>query len=441
MSQSNQRGGLSFDLSEPAPSVQKSASAPLGDLELDLGAFTAPHDPASSAPTPAPQQAVSSSFFDLQEASPTPAEQPGAFDEKPESVRIESPFSPLPPRGNRKTEQPLVKKISFPATARSEQPPLKTQFSPSVGRVQPRPDSEPPPDFNDEKSLPASHPPKDPAEGADIWSALRSHSDEVPTVSSSDWQPDTPGAAEIWRNAREVWNKTSRQAAHLSGRGLSASKRLARDLNHRVKERSAARRISTTAPGPAPGSGEKRGQTTLPQPASSPVSGWMPRVALHAAKKLVAPLSAVSAAALVYFAGSQVLGVDAQLALSRAVQAPAVPDLGSLDSDREKAAPQQQATASRDKKPPGRLVPQKMQTEVTPMPDGLSWPGKGLVEVVTSEAELIYVDGVFTGRGPLRRVPVSPGSHEIEIRSGGQVRSGTVEVTTNKNTRAVFAKK
>jgi len=69
----------------------------------------------------------------------------------------------------------------------------------------------------------------------------------------------------------------------------------------------------------------------------------------------------------------------------------------------------------------------------------MSWPGKGLIEVVTAEEELIYVDGVFTGRGPLRRIPVTPGSHEIKIKSGGSERQGIAEVELGRATRAVFA--
>jgi hypothetical protein len=79
-----------------------------------------------------------------------------------------------------------------------------------------------------------------------------------------------------------------------------------------------------------------------------------------------------------------------------------------------------------------------MVSEVTALPEGLSWPGKGLIEVVTSEDELIYIDGVFTGRGPLRRVPVTPGKHDVAIKKGGEERTGTVVVEAEKNTRAVF---
>jgi hypothetical protein len=158
-----------------------------------------------------------------------------------------------------------------------------------------------------------------------------------------------------------------------------------------------------------------------------------------ATRKVAAPLSAAGAALVVYFAGSSLLGVDGSVALSRAVNVPEVPDLGTLPEDpsalRTKVTPRAGAEAKDESAP---KKPTEMQVEMAPMPEGLSWPGKGLVEVVTSEDELIYVDDVFTGRGPLRRVPVSPGSHEISIKSGAITREGTVSVSPNQTTRAVF---
>jgi hypothetical protein len=79
-----------------------------------------------------------------------------------------------------------------------------------------------------------------------------------------------------------------------------------------------------------------------------------------------------------------------------------------------------------------------MATEQAELPPGMAWPGKGLLEVVTSEDELVYVDGVFTGRGPLRRVPVTPGEHEVSIRKEGSVRQGTATVESGRTTRAIF---
>ncbi len=73
------------------------------------------------------------------------------------------------------------------------------------------------------------------------------------------------------------------------------------------------------------------------------------------------------------------------------------------------------------------------------MPNDLSYPGKGLLEVVTSKRELIYVDGVFIGRGPLRRIPLEPGEHEIRIQNGSLQRLGEVQLVAAQRNRAVFA--
>lgn len=72
------------------------------------------------------------------------------------------------------------------------------------------------------------------------------------------------------------------------------------------------------------------------------------------------------------------------------------------------------------------------------LPEGLNWPKKGLIEVVTSGSELVYVDGVFTGRGPLRRIPIAPGSHEVEVRTEGQTRRTRLDVSVGKRARVVF---
>lgn len=76
--------------------------------------------------------------------------------------------------------------------------------------------------------------------------------------------------------------------------------------------------------------------------------------------------------------------------------------------------------------------------ETTALPSDLSFPGKSVLEVVTAEDELIYVDGVFLGRGPLRRIPVAPGVHVVSIRSGGSERKGTLDAAAGRLVRASF---
>jgi hypothetical protein len=72
------------------------------------------------------------------------------------------------------------------------------------------------------------------------------------------------------------------------------------------------------------------------------------------------------------------------------------------------------------------------------LPSGAAYPGRGLLEVVTSERELVYVDGIFIGRGPLRRIPLLPGKHGILIRNGGTERGTEAELRVGASTRVHF---
>jgi hypothetical protein len=166
-------------------------------------------------------------------------------------------------------------------------------------------------------------------------------------------------------------------------------------------------------------------------------------------KRLAAPLSAIAAAGLVYLGGTALLGTTGAISLSKPAKTAKIPELGTIGPEAD-SLQNPERRAGKEISPDGQETrletsvessggkPAAMQVELVEMPEGLSWPGKGLIEVVTSEEELIYVDGVFTGRGPLRRIPVSPGEHEVSIRSGGLQRTGKVQVQENKNTRAVF---
>jgi hypothetical protein len=66
-------------------------------------------------------------------------------------------------------------------------------------------------------------------------------------------------------------------------------------------------------------------------------------------------------------------------------------------------------------------------------------PDKGLLEVFTGDESSIYEDGVFIGRGPLRRDTVSPGEHEILVRKESQERRIRVEVRAGARTRVSYS--
>lgn len=323
-----------------------------------------------------------------------------------------------------------------------------TRFASSIGRRPVQTDSEPPPPRDQmDRELESG------CDALDEPSDLPSESTALAAPRLDDWGTETPTARELWKAARKAWHKTQSQAKQVGGLGLRASARLAHSMNHQVQSgfREVARRRAArgehqddTARSSLPDQTQQSHQGQAESGAPSPVGLLIWGLARRTGRKLAAPLSAALAAGAFYALGSHFLAERGPVALSRVVAAPEVPYLGTLDEPRGATGMTSQkgsGSASAQVAPGSSPSPSsagKMVTETAPLPDGLSWPGKGLIEVVTSEDELIYVDGVFIGRGPLRRIPVSSGTHEITIKSGGNVRGGTVEVNLDKTTRAVF---
>lgn len=60
--------------------------------------------------------------------------------------------------------------------------------------------------------------------------------------------------------------------------------------------------------------------------------------------------------------------------------------------------------------------------------------GKGLLEVSAGSKHRIYVDGVFIGPGPVRRVPLSPGRHEVKLTLEGVDLLTTCEIRADRRT-------
>jgi hypothetical protein len=61
-------------------------------------------------------------------------------------------------------------------------------------------------------------------------------------------------------------------------------------------------------------------------------------------------------------------------------------------------------------------------------------PGKGLLEVNTNGKHRVYVDGVFVGPGPVRRIPLSPGTHDIRISLDGVDLSAPTQIREGRRT-------
>src|SRR5690606_7839351 len=114
-------------------------------------------------------------------------------------------------------------------------------------------------------------------------------------------------------------------------------------------------------------------------------------------RRFLGPLAALCALGLAYLVSTSSL---VALAPRLAKTAPRVPDLGTVGSaEKSAAAPSPPGHSS--PAAPAASVPVKERApvvEIGLMPEGLSYPGKGLIEVVTSERELIYVDSIFLGR-------------------------------------------
>ncbi len=467
LSESNERGGFSFQLSETPPPTRSQEQAPLDDLVLDLQDFGSWEDPPAEssaqvrpkAPVLAnePSQGIADESL-LAEKHVVAVDEHPQVDERP--LRDEPlVLSPQPGPVEEPSSPPRIKKIQFPAKRVSKTESSKvaekprTRFSDSISapavtaRLHDETDSEPPPRMEE------SHSEGDLALPDDLPGLPMNEGQSA----DDSWGSETPTAKEIWNTARRTWKTTARQAAILGGKGLRASQKAAHNLNTKLKEhreaaskeRDARAALVAASHEAAPAAGSRPVDSSdspaSPQQLSS--SGSLPPRGVRALKKVAAPLSAIAAAAVVYLGGTQLLGTENAVGLSHSAQAPDIPELGTLhetEPEKEKPAAEDRRAAAAN---PAEPVEEKeakapddgaMKVEVAPMPDGLSWPGKGLIEVVTSEEELIYVDGVFTGRGPLRRIPVSPGEHEVSIRTGGSKRSGTVQVEINKNTRAVF---
>ncbi len=64
---------------------------------------------------------------------------------------------------------------------------------------------------------------------------------------------------------------------------------------------------------------------------------------------------------------------------------------------------------------------------------------KGLLEIDIAGKDAIYVDGTFVGRGPLRRVPLDPGKHDVKLRQPGEEQAFQVDVKKGSRTRLSLA--
>jgi len=416
---------------EEAPRVEVPSEEPAAELMFNLAPAAKPEPEAvtDAAPKANSAQAKPSSAAPpaSENAAPTikkiqfPAKRPRAAQTSTTEQRRTAPSSSVPPKSSPTTRFSASISQKAPAVSLSDR-----DSDPFLDGIDDSRKSGLDGSEQDDLALPEDLPAFSPLAPA------------VPSAkTSATWESETPTARELWHNARRAWHVTSRQAATWSGRGFYSAQKLARNVHHKLQTRLETQAEAAQAAQPL-----ATAQTLFAEQSAkekkAPVASFPAarRLGQTLVRKAAAPLCAVAAASVVYLAGSHFLGTDSKVSLNSSRWAgPAVPDLGSLPGSQERKPARQEGT---NKPAPAQPKVPPMTSEITALPEGLSWPGKGLIEVVTSEDELIYIDGVFTGRGPLRRVPVTPGKHDVAIKTGGEERTGTVVVEAEKSTRAVF---
>ncbi len=298
---------------------------------------------------------------------------------------------------------------------------------------------------------------------------------------------DKPAAAAV-----SALGELARKGALLGRRGTEHGARLAKDASERARElwssgreralaklaeRRAARDSSSVAAVPSPAPGE---DAALAPESHDPREQQFSEQATPSRRRSLSDLrgpwlsggAALLAAGICYVGASRLVAAHGPGASSasleatteQATESPAEPE----DAVQERVAPEgaalprlpalakgipvdrgaSQEATDEDAEPeppaPPTGKPSRKQpatpaaVETLALPEGMSWPDKGLIEVVTEGRELVYVDGVFTGRGPLRRIPIQPGSHEVVVRTEGQERNVRLDVSTGKRARVVF---
>ncbi len=459
--------GFSFQLSASAPPAEVSEaphdSGPSwfrddGErLDLDLDAF------AMSAPAPAAAPAAD-------DVTRTPA-----------PVDATSPPPPVA-KSEAAAAAPAVRRIQFPSRSASPSKPAatsrpqKTVFSSSVSQA-PRArlisddvesDVEPPVEAPRPSIAPKREAPRPAEKSAAKQPPIAARTDALAATRERMIELARAGSALTERSARLVGTRGASFARKAGAHGvalfrltqekLARARRNADESAERVEpETTEARQTSGESDTQSASTDAKPPQAARKSPAQKPwVSGAAAMVAavgcyLGASHVVGMASPAPQAAAERSEAQSAPEGEEpgaepgqaasegpgeapAGVALSKGVPASAAPpseDDGDDQDAPETAPPGPQAAAKADSSAAPAL-------EQLSMPEGLSWPKKGLIEVVTGGRELVYVDGVFTGRGPLRRIPISPGSHEVVVRTEGKERKMRLDVTVGKRARLVF---
>jgi DNA-binding response OmpR family regulator len=175
------------------------------------------------------------------------------------------------------------------------------------------------------------------------------------------------------------------------------------------KSASTASSASAKAPGKAPA----KQPTTTPAPDSGESAGGWARTAVFA---LLAAVGSYWGVTKLFGAAAPAPAatVEAAAATVAPVQPAVVPSAAPA------AAPKFQLELSESALPPGTDTP----------------PNTGLLEVQVPDGTAIRVDGEYLGMGPARRVPLSPGEHQLTL---GDAPARVVTIKLGQRTQAVVA--
>ncbi len=479
-----------FAASAPAPEVA-SPAAPVARASVNAASAALASSPAISTPREAARPAPPASVLEAPGPLSAPAPKITADDVTRTPAPVDATSPPPPTTHAPRAAAPAVRRIQFPkggAKPRAtEVRRSETVFSTSLSQA-PRARLESNDDPELEANADGALPPEDLPELAAPKSLPRG------SASASSSAPRTPSrvakadvaktnSANAVASASSPWAELARKGALLGRQSTEQGTRLAKDASERARqlwlsgrERAlsalAARREGRKS---SPVEGAEHRAPEASEVAETPSARPAPKPSSDAADRTSRALAdrrgpwasggaALVAGSLAYLGASHLFADKAPAEAANAARAntvqmaesepeadaaPAAPALAkavpadnaapgdaeaqspSPDSDDEEVAPP-------PSKKPSTAAGTPAAVETLAMPDGMSWPGKGLIEVVTEGRELVYVDGVFTGRGPLRRIPIQPGSHEVVVRTEGQERAVRLDVTTGKRARAVF---
>jgi hypothetical protein len=160
------------------------------------------------------------------------------------------------------------------------------------------------------------------------------------------------------------------------------------------------------------------------EPGKEPAASW-PKLVVYAAGAMVGS----------YFLVSLVTGQFGGAEVASKGEQSQMPNEGLAQQAATQPAPAQSVLPPTAEKPESEEKPGATAIEVLPIPQGMVLgKDKGVLKVITGGAHSIYVDGEFAGRGPVRIVPVNPGSHEVKMRLSGVETSLKADVQQGKLT-------